>query len=417
MALLLPVYFFMRYFFFERIRTLSYKERERHAELSQDMQEVLSGVEVVKTHATEEREVKKVAGRLRGVIQVRLIYTILSSISSSIMSGVQFFLLLLVVWVGVGEIKKGAITIGDFITFISYILFLTGAVNSLFYTYLNFQPILASMDRLKEMFSIVPEYDRQEKADKLLRPVSVDGKLEFESVTFAYNTGETVLKDISFKVSAGETIALVGASGVGKTTLVNLILKLYAPQSGVIRLDGNDLSQLDHTWLRKQTGIVSQDIFLFNDTIENNIKYGKTDASREEVIDAAKKAQIHDFILQLPKGYNTVIGERGAKISVGQRQRISIARAFLKGTPLLILDEPTSALDVETERSIKESLKSLMKGKTTIMISHRLSLTDMADKIIVIENSKIVQAGAYQVLVNTDGPYKKMTASEAVVDS
>jgi subfamily B ATP-binding cassette protein MsbA len=412
MACMLPVYLLLRLVFFERIRSLSYKERERHAELSQDMQEVLSGVEIVKTHATEERELEKVSGRLRNVIQVRLVNTILSSVSSSIMSGVQFVMLLLVMWVGVHEIQSGAMTVGDFVTFVAYVLFLTGAVNSLFYTYLSFQPLFASLDRLKEMFSVVPEFEKRGESKGLLMPDKVVGDVKFDNVSFAYNVDEPILKNISFQVRPGETVALVGPSGVGKTTLINLLLKLYIPQSGAIYLDGNDLNSLDHAWLRKQVGVVSQDIFLFNDTIENNIKYGKIDAGHEEVVEAAKKAQIHDFIMHLPNGYDTVIGERGAKMSLGQRQRISIARAFLKDSPLIILDEPTSAIDTETEGSIKESLRNLVKGRTTFIISHRMSLTDIADKIVVIEDGDIARIGSYQELIKEKELYNKLSSTE-----
>jgi subfamily B ATP-binding cassette protein MsbA len=178
-----------------------------------------------------------------------------------------------------------------------------------------------------------------------------------------------------------------------------LLLKLYTPQFGAIYLDGVNLNDIDHVWLRKQIGVVSQEIFLFNDTIENNIKYCKTDAGHDDVVEAAKKAQIHDFIMGLPDGYDTVIGERGAKLSVGQRQRISIARAFLKDSPLLILDEPTSAIDVETERSIKESLDNLVKGRTTFIITHRMSLTGVADKVVGIVDGSIARVGAYQEII------------------
>ncbi|BAI60952.1 ABC transporter permease/ATP binding protein [Methanocella paludicola SANAE] len=413
MACMFPVYLLIRYFFFARIRALSYSERESHAELSQDMQEVLSGVEVVKSHATEEKEVARVSDRLRKVIQVRLNNTILMSTASSVLNSFQYLLLLVIMIVSVGEIRSGAMTIGDLVAFIGYVLTLTGSVNSLFYTYLSFQPVFASMDRLKEMFSIVPEFERQGNNKALLKPDRVTGNIKYAGVSFAYNVNEPVLKDISFEVKPGEVVALVGPSGAGKTTMINLLLKLYIPQSGAIYLDGNDLNKIDHAWLRKQIGIVSQDIFLFNDTIENNIKYGKASATREEVIEAAKKAHIHNHILQMPDGYDTVIGERGAKMSVGQRQRISIAREFLKDAPILILDEPTSSVDTETERSIKESMKELTKGKTTFIISHRMTLANMADKIIVIENGKVVQTGSHQELVMKDGLYKTFFSTDA----
>jgi subfamily B ATP-binding cassette protein MsbA len=212
-------------------------------------------------------------------------------------------------------------------------------------------------------------------------------------------------------------MALVGHSGAGKTTLVSLLLKLYVPQSGKITLDGVDLNEIDHSWLRQQISIVSQDIFLFNDTIENNIKYGKPGASREDIVRVAKKARIHDFIESLPNGYDTLIGERGTKLSVGQRQRISIARAFLKDTPLIILDEPTSAIDPETEMYLKESLDELMKHRTTFVISHRMSLTDIANFIIVIEGGIIVEKGTQKELEAKEGLYSKLRSFDGTHES
>jgi ABC-type multidrug transport system fused ATPase/permease subunit len=267
-----------------------------------------------------------------------------------------------------------------------------------------------------EMFAIAPEFGWKEKKP-LKKLEHVNGNVRFENVSFAYNPNEPVLKNISFEVKQGETMALVGHSGAGKTTLVSLLLKLYIPQSGKITLDGVDLNDIDHSWLRQQISIVSQDIFLFNDTIENNIKYGKPDASREDVVRVAKKARIHDFIESLPKGYETLIGERGTKLSVGQRQRISIARAFLKDTPLIILDEPTSAIDPETEMHLKESLDELMKGRTTFIISHRMSLTDIANFIIVIEGGIIVEKGSQKELEANEGLYNRLRSLDGTHES
>ncbi len=267
-----------------------------------------------------------------------------------------------------------------------------------------------------EMFNVVPEYEKEEKDRKGKRPEKVEGRVRFENVSFAYQVDKPVLNDIGFDLRKGEIIALVGASGVGKTTMINLLLKFYTPQQGAIYLDDNDIQDLDTVWLRKQISVVPQDLFLFDDTIENNIRYAKPAATREEVIMAAKNAQVHDDIMRLEGNYDAMVGERGNLLSTGQRQRISIARAFLKDAPILILDEPTSALDIETERHLKESMKDLIKGRTTIVISHRMSLTDVADKVLVVKNGKIVQYGTRQELIAVEGPYKRMCAPDAVIE-
>jgi subfamily B ATP-binding cassette protein MsbA len=331
------------------------------------------------------------------------------SLASSFMSGTMFALTAIVMFVGATEIQNGSMTIGDYVAFITYIMFIANAVNTLYRTYLTFQPAFASMDRLKEMFSIAPEFEWEERDRPLQKQDRVRGEVRFEHVSFAYEDDKApVLRDVSFEVQPGETIALVGHSGAGKSTLVSLLLKLYVPKSGRITLDGNDLSEINHAWLRQQISIVSQDVFLFNDTIENNIKYGRTDATHEDVVAAAKKAHIHAFIESLPQGYETLIGERGTKLSVGQRQRVSIARAFLKNTPLVILDEPTSAIDPETEMHLKESLGELMRGRTTFIISHRMSLTEIADRVVAIEDGQISQIGTHEELAAKGGIYRTL---------
>jgi ABC-type multidrug transport system fused ATPase/permease subunit len=406
-ALALPVYMVIRYIFSSRIRALSYLERESNAEVARSMQEALSGVEVVKSYAAERKEVDKISLKLRDVVRTRVIRSMMMTLAGSFMRGCMFVLLIIFMIVGARDIQSGAMTIGDYVTFISYIVFLSNAVNTLYYTYLSLQPAFASMDRLKEMFSIVPEFEWDLKVP-LKRLERMAGQVVFDDVSFAYNVNEPILKNISFEVKPGETVALVGHSGAGKTTLVSLLLKLYMPQSGTIYLDGVDLCELDHAWLRQQISIVSQDIFLFNDSIENNIKYGKPEATKEDVVRVAKKARIHDFIEGLPNGYDTLIGERGTKLSVGQRQRISIARAFLKDTPIIILDEPTSAIDPETEMHLKESLDELMHGRTTFIISHRMSLTDIASFIVVIEGGRVVERGTQHELEQKEGVYNRL---------
>jgi subfamily B ATP-binding cassette protein MsbA len=415
-TVVLPVYLIIRYMFSGRIRAMSHKEREYNSEVSRDMQEAFSGAEVVKSYAMEKKEVGKISNKLTDVIRMRIARSMLMALASSFMSGTMFALTIIVMIVGATDIRNGTMTIGDYVAFITYIMFLSNAVNTLYRTYLTFQPAFASMDRLMEMFAISPEFEWEEKMPmKKLEHVS--GDVRFDNVSFAYNTNEPILKNISFEVRPGETMALVGHSGAGKTTLVSLLLKLYVPQSGKITLDGVDLNEIDHSWLRQQISIVSQDIFLFNDTIENNIKYGRPGASREDIVRVAKKARIHDFIESLPNGYDTLIGERGTKLSVGQRQRISIARAFLKDTPLIILDEPTSAIDPETEMHLKESLDELMKDRTTFVISHRMSLTDIANFIIVIEDGTIVEKGTQKELEAKEGLYNKLRFMDGTHES
>ncbi len=390
---ILPVYVFINYYFAGRIRSVSLNEMESVAQVSKDIQEVLSGVEVIKAYTAEEREVQKVSGKIRSVIHIRIKNMILSLLSNYSVKASQLISTLLIMWFGADEIIKGNMTIGDYVAFTSYVIYLSGSINSLSMLHIMFQPIFASLDRLMEIFKLLPEFKDEEKTKSLVRLDKVNGEIKFEEVSFSYEEGRPVLKNISFIAHPGEIIALAGPSGSGKTTLINLILRFYTPQSGSIYLDGHNLKETDPKWLREQIGVVSQDVFLFNDTIEKNIKYGNPHASREEVISAARKANIHDDIERLANKYDTEIGERGTRLSAGQRQRISIARAFLKNPPVLIFDEPTSALDTDTENLIKDSLKKLVGNRTTFIIAHRMSLIDIAHKILVLDTGRIVGTG------------------------
>lgn len=389
---ILPVYVFINYYFAGRLRSVSWSEREASARVSEGLHEVISGVEVIKSHAAEEREAAKVSGKLRTVIRTRIKAMVLSLLSDYSARGTQLLSTLLIMWFGVQEILKGSMTIGDYVAFTAYIVYLSGSVNMLSTLHIMLQPMFASMDRLMELFSVVPETGH-ERTHALKQPDKIIGDIVFKDVSFSYEQDAPVLKNINFNVHPGEVIALVGPSGSGKTTLINLMLKFYQPQSGSICLDGHDLRDLDFRWLRQRIGVVSQDVFLFNDTIENNIRYGNPHSTREEVINASRMAHIHDDIEKFADKYDTVVGERGAKLSAGQRQRISIARAFLKNPAILIFDEPTSALDEETERLLKDSLKALFEGRTTFIISHRMSVIDVAGRIFALEGGRLRETG------------------------
>ena len=242
--------------------------------------------------------------------------------------------------------------------------------------------------------------------DKKLKEIK--GEILFKDISFSYSKNKEILKDINLKINAGESVALVGKSGVGKTTLSELIIGYYKPKKGKIFLDGVDISKLDLKWLREQIAIVPQDLNLFNDTLLNNLRYASPKASFKKVIEACKAASAHEFIIKLKKGYKTFVGENGIKLSMGQRQRIAIAMAFLKNPKILILDEPTSALDPESEEKVKKSIERLIKDRTTIIIAHRFSTIKKADEIIVLKNGRIVEKGNHFQLIKKRGEYYKL---------
>lgn len=403
----LPFYAITSYVFGGRVRSRSWDVMERRALVARHVQETLSGVEVVKAYASERHEIHKVAGRMRQSVTARIDSVMLSVLSGNVLQGVQVLSSMLLTWCGVREMLYGRMTVGDYVAFNAYVIYLSGPVQTLTTFHLSVQPSFASLGRLIELFRTSTESGTTGRPAGL-RPGSLCGLLEFRHVTFAYQEGHAVLRDISFTVAPGETIALVGPSGAGKTTLVNLILAFHRPGSGVILLDGRDLVELDLDWLRRQVGLVSQEGFLFAESIRSNIRYGQPHASDEDLVAAAKAANIHEDILRLPEGYETVVGERGARLSVGQKQRVSIARAFLKNPGILILDEPTSALDAQNEGVFKASLKRLVQGRTTFIIAHRLSTIEFAHRILVVDQGRIVEQGTHAALMEADGLYRRL---------
>jgi ABC-type multidrug transport system fused ATPase/permease subunit len=310
-----------------------------------------------------------------------------------------------VVWFASHEVIQGRLSVGDILVFLAYLGILYQPMNTFSQSAGVIQSSRAQLQRVFEIIDAVP--DISDRPDAIDLP-SVRGHIEFRNVSFHYAPGQPLLKDVQLNVQPGRVIAIVGKTGAGKTTMASLLLRFYDPTAGALLIDGHDLRSIRLASLRRQVSVVLQDPILFATTIAENIAYGKPGAAREEIQQAARRAQAHDFIVSLPQGYDTLLGERGVNLSGGQRQRLSIARAFLKDAPILILDEPTSALDSQTEQALLASLFDLMRGRTTFIIAHRLSTVRQADQIIVLEHGRIVETGTHDELVRRDTRYAEM---------
>ncbi len=383
--------------------------RIKIAEINSQIEESLSGIRVVKSFTNEAYEEEKFdQGNQRFCKSRERAMEAMAQFDS----GINFFnnmIELITIAAGAYLIYLNRLTAGELIAFLIYVNMFMRPIRRIANLNEQYQRAMTGFGRFQEILAVKPDIVEAENPIELK---NVRGEIEYKDVSFSYDNDSRVLDRINLKIHPGETVAFVGPSGAGKTTLCNLLPRFYEIDKGAIYIDGQNIREISLRSLRANIGIVQQDVFLFNGTVRDNIAYGRPDATEEEIIEAAKNAAAHDFIMELSNGYDTEIGERGVKLSGGQKQRLSIARTFLKNPPILILDEATSSLDNESERIIQQSLDRLAKGRTTLIIAHRLSTVQNADWIIVLTEEGIVQEGTHNTLINQKGVYRDLYLSQ-----
>lgn len=401
---LLPFMCFFAYKSQRSMRAAFTESRQEVGKINATLENSISGIRLSKAYNNSEYEFDRFEHDNKGFVRARKRAYKAMGIFHSGMTLCMDILRITMYLAGGIFVATGKIDIIVFTTFSLYITLFMSPIEKLVGFIEQYQNGMTGFKRFVEIIDEKPEEDSPDATDIQ----AVKGDIEFENVSFGYNEAKTVLSDFSFKLEAGRTLALVGPSGGGKTTICHLIPRFYEVIDGRILVDGNDITTIKRESLRKNIGIVSQDVFLFDSTIYDNIAYGNPDATEEEVINAAKLANLHEFVTSLPDGYDTLVGERGVKLSGGQKQRVSIARVFLKNPPILILDEATSALDNATELMIQQSLEALCTGRTTIVVAHRLTTIKNADEILVINDEGIAERGKHDDLLNKDGIYANL---------
>lgn len=405
--LLVPPVILVARLYGHRMRRYGTLYQDRMAETTSVVEETLGAIRLVQGFARESFEQARFLDAALRLYDAALLRAKAHALYSAVVSMLTFSALAITLWFGGREVLAGRLTVGDLVAFVAYSSLIGGSASNLVTLYGRWANALGASRRVFELLDTEPVVADTSDAHELEQVV---GRVTFEGVCFAYGTGGVVLHDIDLDVAPGEKLALVGPSGAGKSTLIHLISRFYDPREGRLLIDGIDARDVTLVSLRTHIGSVPQDTVLFNATIGENLRYGRLDATEEELVDAARAAFAHDFISRLPLGYETKVGERGIRLSAGERQRVAIARALLKDPQVLLLDEATSSLDSESERLVQAALERLMVGRTTIVIAHRLSTVRNVDRIAVVDRGRIVELGAHCELLERDGLYARLSS-------
>jgi ATP-binding cassette subfamily B protein/subfamily B ATP-binding cassette protein MsbA len=389
-------------FYNERISAVSTEYHDRETKVSALIQESLAAIRTIQAFAREEEEIRRFDRGASQSVDANVRMTRVQVMSSFVVGLITAAGTVAMIWIGGVRVLQGTLTVGELLVFIAYVGMLYGPMSTLSGIAAAVQGALTPFRRVVEILETNPAIRDLPDAKSLTH---CEGVVKFDNVWFGYDPQKPVLKGVDLEGRPGQMIALVGPSGVGKTTMLSLLLRFYEPQKGRVLVDGRDTREFQYRTLRQQIAIVPQEPVLFSTTVRENIAYGRPEATLDQIVEAAKQAEAHDFIEAMAQGYETPIGERGVLLSGGQRQRLALARAFVKGSPILILDEPTAALDAETEAAVLRALERLRKGRTVFVVAHRLSTVRQADMLLVLHDGQIVERGTHNELVARHGHY------------